>query len=292
VSWFPQPFFPRRFADTDPAVPASAAPRKLATPWLIPWIPTRRAQRLFDDRPLVPSQRPPTAAMTMLYLPFAAAGRGLYRVFNTAGYRFFRSNVAPPATTDTPFATNATLPFTPASTYADGTWYLSMSYFDGVLDSGFLPIGPHGETYLVVEIAGGVAVGTRPSMPTGANLRALAGGVIQINAYYSGTADAALAAAATQWSIAYTTDGSTPASGSPTITPAIVPGPLNQLAYNLPAQADGTTVKVQLQTRRPIGGGLYLYSLPSTVLSAVADAIGPTAPLTLTAWPGALPQEQ
>lgn len=200
------------------------------------------------------------------------AARGLYRVFNAAGYRFYRSNSAPPAETDSPYATNATLPFHPSTLFADGTWYISASYFNGVIDSGFLPLGPHGETYARLEISGGNQVPTRPSQPLGANLIVRAGGVIRIVAFYPSVADAANAA--TTWAIAYTTDGSTPASGSPSLTPSLSTGPLAVLVYDLPAQANGTTVKVQLQTYNGT-----VYSLPLAVMTAVASTVGPSAPL-------------
>lgn len=200
------------------------------------------------------------------YASRAATMRGLYRVFNAAAYRFYRSSVAPPAPGDSPFATSATLPSTPASTYADGTWYVSVSYFNGVIDSGFLPVGPHGETFLTLEISGGVALGTRPSPPMGVRLEARAGGVVRVIAFYGSIADGANAA--DTWSIGYTVDGSTPGSNAPAVAPAMAPGPLCFLVYDLPAQADGTTVKVQLQTRR----GLSTYSTAGAVLAAVAEA--------------------
>jgi hypothetical protein len=215
-----------------------------------------------------------------------ASVRGLYRVFNAAVFRFYRSNVAPPLETDSPFATSATLPSQPATTYADGTWYISASYFNGVLDSGFLPLGPHGETYQILEIAGGVQVSARPSGPTSARLQVRAGGVLRVIAYYLRFADGANAADV--WSIGYTTNGSTPANNAPNATQEMSTGTFIILTYDLPAQATGTTVKVQLQTLRTSGGA---FSLPGTVLVAVADATGPTAPLTLADWVGPLPED-
>jgi hypothetical protein len=215
-----------------------------------------------------------------------ASARGLYRVFNPAQYQFFKSNVSPPAESGIPFATSATLPSTPTATYADGTWYLSVAYFNGVLSSGFLPIGPRGETYLKLEISGGAALATRPGGPLTASLQVLAGGVIRVNAVYAAFPDGANRA--DTWSIAYTTNGTTPPNNTPTVTKAMTAGGLQVLAYTLPAQADGTTVKVQLQTRRGSGPGVY--SLPGTVLTAVADATGPSAPLSLGSWVGGLPE--
>ena len=54
-------------------------------------------------------------------------------------------------------------------------------------------------------------------------------------------------------------------------------GGLAVLQYDLPAAADGATVKVRLQTRRQDGGTWY-YSEASIVQSIVADAIGGNSP--------------
>jgi len=248
------------------------------------WLPRKR--RLHYDAPAGVAESPRRRSATNLLLSYAqryGAARGLYRVFNAAAYRFYRSNVAPPTTADAPFATSATLPSTPATTFADGTWYLSMSYFNGVLDSGFLPLGPRGETYLKIVIAGGVAQGAKPGQPYNARLVALAAGVVQVLAFYAPVADGANAA--TQWAIAYTIDGSIPPTGAPTITKAMGTGAIQVLSYKLPAQANGTIVKVQLQMRRGT-----VYSDPLDVLQATANTAGPSAPLSLGTWPGTLPE--
>lgn len=237
-------------------------------------------------RPFPPSEEDPPPRRRapqlspLLFSSFRAAARGVYRIFNPAQYRFYWSGTPPVAGT-TPQATNSTLAYTSGATFADGTWYVSVSFFNGVLDSGFLPIGPNGQTYLTLVISSGVILATAPSPPAKALLNVLAGGVIQIVASYNALPDAN---PATTWAIAYTTNGSTPPSGSPTITRAMGRSPTQMLGYNLPAQANGTTVKVQLQT---FNGSQY--SAPLTVLSAVASTTGPTQPLGLQSWPGVLP---
>jgi len=215
--------------------------------------------------------------------------RGLYRVFNAAGYRFYRSNSGPPAESDTPFATNATLPHEPTDTYADGTWYLSVSYFNGVLDSGFLPLGPHGETYLRLDIAAGAASGSPPMGPNDWRLEAQAAGVVRVLGVYFESGDDR----ADEWAIAYTTNGSTPPADTPDVTQTMAGG-LAVLAYDLPGQSHGTTVKVRLQTRRNDGTAEapdWVYSAASTVLTLSADATGPSAPPSAADWPGQLPEE-
>ena len=206
--------------------------------------------------------------------------RGKYRVFNAAEYRFYRDNSAPPAEDDSPFATNATLPHEPADVYADGTWHVSVSYFNGVIDSGFLPIGAKGETYLRLDLAAGVETGSPPTAPGDARIENIGGGVVRILAYLVDTA----ADRAEQWAIAYSTDGSTPAADAPDVTQAIGDDTLAILDYDLPAQSNGTTVKVRLQTRRLDGS--WVYSEGSTVLTITADAAGPSAPPAGENWPG------
>lgn len=216
--------------------------------------------------------------------------RGLYRIFTAPEYRFYRSNVAPPAEDDTPFATSSSLPATPNVLFADGTWYLSVSYFNGCLDSGFLPVGPNGETYLTLTIADGAAEGTPPLAPFDVRATAEAGGVVRVFAIvWLPTSDAP-----DEWAIGYTVNGSTPAEDTPSITVAMAPGGLAVLDYALPAQAHGTTVKVRVQTRRNDGTDetpAWTYSDGSTVLTVVADAQGPTAPTSIEHWPGSLPED-
>jgi len=253
------------------------------------WLPRPYRPLIAEDEPEVLRRRVffPPALINSL---FKASARGLYRVFNPAVYRFWWTTGTPPVAGTTPTATNLTLAFAPSGTFADGTYFLSVSLFDGVLDSGFLPLGPGGENYLTMVISGGALLPTPPSAPTNASLIVLGGGVIQIVAYYYSDADGVNAA--TEWAIAYTTDGTTPPNGSPTVTQAMPIGgsDLQVLVFNLPAQTAGTVVKVQLQTARLIAGPSYVYSTPGTVLSATAVTAGPSAPLGVQSWPGNPPE--
>ena len=221
-------------------------------------------------------------------LKFRASFVGLYHNFGTAEYRFYRSNLAPPLESDTPFATNASLPYTPVDLFADGIWYVSVAYYNGILTSGFLPLGPNGETYIRIEISGGVVLQTPPNPPISWELELRPAGVIRVKAFYQQTGSLR----ATQWAITYTTNGSTPGAPpavSPTVSAAMPSSGAAVLEYDLPGQADGTTVKVRLQTRRN-DGGTWRYSENSIVKSLVADAAGPMAPLVLQPWPGRLPE--
>ncbi len=221
---------------------------------------------------------------------FYLAARGKYRVFNAAEYRFYRSSSGPPVEGDTPFATNATLPHTPADVYGDATWYLSVSYFNGVIDSGFLPLGEGGETYLRLDISAGELTGSPPRGPLDWRLEVRASGVVRV----IGVCYQADDLRADQWSIAYTVDSSTPPEDTPDDNEAMATRGLAVLSYDLPGQANGTTVKVRLQTRRNDGSDespSWVYSDDSEVLTATADAVGPTVPLAGERWPGQLPEE-
>ena len=218
--------------------------------------------------------------------------RGLYRIFNDAQYRFYRKLGLPPAETDTPFDTNPTLPYEPTDTYGDGAWFLAVSYFNGVLDSGFLPLGESGERYLRVDISGGVEITPPPKAPSEWNVEVRDGGVIRVNGSYLqlGTLRA------TEWAITYTTDGSEPGEPpavSPTTTVVMLESGLAIMAHDLPSQASGTIVTVRLQTRRL--DGTWFYSEGSTTKSAVADSLGGVpdesdAALDASTWIGRLPE--
>ncbi len=207
---------------------------------------------------------------------FYAEHRGVYRVFGEACYRLYRHAMRPPEATDAPFATSETLPATPADTFADGTWYLAASYFNGVLDSGFLPIGPAGETYLRLDVAAGIGTTSPPAGPLDVRLEARADGIVRV------TAVAVLEASdpAEEWALAYTVNGTDPTAGAPTVT-AAMSGRLAVWTYDLPAQPDGTEVRVRVQTRRNDGTVLapvWTYSEGSTVVTVDVDAAGPSVP--------------
>lgn len=215
--------------------------------------------------------------------------RGAYHRFDIfSGYLFFRSNTGPPLETDARWDSNPSLPHEPPSAFADGTWYLSAMFSDGLNDSGFLPIGPAGETYLRLDVSGGSSFSGPPNPPSDLRLELHAGGVVRIIGFYAQID----ALRATQWAITFTTDGSTPGTPpavSPDVTVTMPTSGIAVLAYDLPAQADGTTVKVRVQTRR--AASPWIYSEGSTVLTATADSVGPTVPLDGELWPGPLPED-
>ncbi len=131
------------------------------------------------------------------------ATRGKFRVFNDAEYRIYWNNARPPQPGDPVNETTATLPYTPAGTFADGTWWFSMSAFNGIWDSGFLPLGPNGETYLRLDIVSGSVVTGPPNGPQSWTLEARAGGVIRVSGGYL----QAGSLRADQFFVEYTIDG-------------------------------------------------------------------------------------
>jgi hypothetical protein len=214
----------------------------------------------------------------------ATAVRGRYRIFAAAAYRFYFSASGPPLESDTPYATSSSLPCTPANTFADGTWFFSVSYFDGLLDSGFLPLGPHGETCLRLDLAGGAVTGSPPLGPQQWHLAADAGGVVRVVGFV-------YRSDASQWAITYTTGGGTPPAHNPTLTMDFNTGDLAILNYALPGAGDDVVVSVRLETRRNDGtpsAPAWVYS-DSAVKTLTAIAAGPAAPPTGEKWPGRLP---
>jgi hypothetical protein len=220
-----------------------------------------------------------------------AEARGLYRVFNAAVYRFYRKlGSIPEPGVDSPFATHASLPHTPSDTWADGTWYTCVTYFDGVVESNPLPIGPNGETALRLDISGGQSTNEPPQEPQEWQIEQRANGVVRVKGAYVPFPDDAGGGRATEWAICYTTDGSAPTPGSPQVTQTMDFGPgYAWLQYDLPAQSHGTTVRVLLQSRR--NDGSWVYSENTADESTTADAQGPSVPGMADRWPGALPED-
>ena len=210
-------------------------------------------------------------------------GRGKYRVFNAAEYWFYRSKDGAALEV---YDFNATLPYEPTDTFSDGMWHIALMYFNGVIASDFLPIGPNGEPYLRIDVTGGAATDCPPNGPLDWRLEQGADGVVRVHgAYYQlGSLRAA------QWALAYTTDGTTPAADSPDATPTIPSGGPADLAHDLLAQAHGTVVKVRLQTRRQ-DDVTWVYSENSVVKTIAVDATGPGAPLSGENWTGMLPED-
>lgn len=255
------------------------------------------------NRPGHPGHPGPSVLPFPFTTRYRMNARGLWRAFAPAVYRFYRSNSGPPAESDSFFDSNATLPHTPADTFAEGTWWVSVSYYNGVIDSGFLPIGPNGETYIRFDVEATTEKTIPPITPVSTDLSApgiwqlevRAGGVVRVHGTYRELG----AVRANYWWICWTNDGSTPISPGGTPPPpqpspiqvAMVGTDLDVLEYDLPAQSNGTTVKLRLHVRRYNPPDEDVFSEGSEVLTATADAVGPTAPPGGDRWTGRTPQE-
>jgi hypothetical protein len=260
-----------------------------------------------DNRRPAKRKRRPGPICTLFEPPllskFLADFRGQYRSFNDACYLFYRSSTGPPAESDTPFASSADVDYSPPDTFADGIWYISVSYFNGVIDSGFLPLDDIGRTYVRLEIVATEEKSNSPGDIAYAGLSApgiwrvepIAGGVVRVHAFYNEQGPLR----ADDWCISYTTDG----IHDPVVPPETAPWgtwqvePIGDgtglvfLEYDLPAQAHDTEVRVRISVRRDLGSYVYSYSAGTEVATLYADAEGPTAARGIGRWTGLPPQE-
>jgi hypothetical protein len=244
---------------------------------------------LYCRRTIAPGSIAAPTLLSQLHASFTYWGksyyldaRGRFRIFNAAGFNLHFGSLVPDED-GTPDDFASTLPFSPADVLGDGTYYFSAAAYNGCMASGFYPVGPLGEQYLRLEIDGGAEIENPPAAPREIRLEARAGGVVRIHAFVA--LDPTADDLPSEWAIAYTVDGTTPAADSPDLTATLTPGALAILQYDLPAAADGATVTVRLQTRRNDGTTeLPDWNYSDSVLDAVAaDAVGPTTPLYLGA---------
>jgi hypothetical protein len=210
--------------------------------------------------------------------------RGKYRIFGTAEYRFFYSSTGEPLETDTPFTTNATLPHTPADTYGNGAHRFALEYDNGIHKSGFLRLGPNGETFRRVDVTAGSETSNPPSKPHSVVLHKKASGVIRVVGVYFALGSLR----AEEWALTYTFNGSDPAEDTPDYTQAMTSGGTQVFDYDLTGQVDGTTVKVRLQTRRNDGSWVYSETDSTDIFTETADATGPSAPPAGDQWKGSV----
>jgi len=170
----------------------------------------------------VPSHPATLNAATWL-TRYTAKAVSATRVYNAKEYRFFRSQVGPPSEDDSPFDTNPTLSpdYTPTDTYADGTWWVSCLYFNGVLQSAFFPVGPRGEPYYKMVISSGTASQEPPFGPSdGWSLDSPEPGKVRARATYFQAGELR----ADEWAIGFTLNGADPVADTPDITEAIFGG--------------------------------------------------------------------
>lgn len=203
--------------------------------------------------------------------------RGRYRIFNAVEWRFYWNATRPPAEGDTPDETAASLPtlsYTSTATFADGVYYVAMTYFNGVYDSGFLPIGDQGESYRLIEIVDGEAVGNPPQPPGSWRIELASDRTIRIVASYwqSGSERA------DEWVFNFA-QGTTPPVDEPMtiagFNPVMPEQGLCIIYFVIPVDfSDSTTINARLQTRRNDGTEdepVWVYSDGGTVQSLIID---------------------
>jgi hypothetical protein len=227
---------------------------------------------IYLQRTIAASSPPLAAGLVELIISWTTpaggmtAARGLFRIFNPACYGIYCEST-PPVQGSTPTFMSTSLPAS-HGTFADGTWYVSVSYFDGVYDSGFLPVGPAGETYQKIVVSGGSGQ-TAPPAPLTLDLEETAPGVVTVTAIAAGPA------AGWQWQLTW----SDPSIGGGAPTVGYLPmggGAMSVLSYALSIGAPGTvlTVSVALFNGGGLGAGPAL-----TETITLAAGSGPSAPL-------------
>ena len=198
--------------------------------------------------------------------------RGMFRVRGTAMYQaYHKLGSAPTPGVDTAFATSASLPFTPTDTFGDGDRYFTLTK-----KSAYgLESTPHHTTRM--NISGGTVGGAAPNPPSQLQLFQSAG-IVTAKTLYTRPADSTYLA--DTFALWYTTDGSTPGSGSPNATASVSSTARGAWwIYALPAQVDGVVVKVLVKMKKG-----SVYSDTGLSASLTVDAAGPSAPAAGTVW--------
>lgn len=211
---------------------------------------------------------------------------GLWRAFNAAGYRVYWQHGSPPSAGDAPVAVGPTLPIHISGPIADGVWYLSVSWFNGVLDSGFLPIGPAGETWLRFDFDRGAPSATPPRAPISARGELLPDMGWKIHAVYAEDGPDR----ADEWVIYTLVDtdpNGDPLTGNRETIP-MASGGVGILSFTpaIPAATGGEYAIALVRTAR---GGVESENTAAIVLAG--DDAGPDAPVGYTQWSGAAPED-
>lgn len=198
--------------------------------------------------------------------------RGLSRVFNAAEYRFYRKDgSAPVPGTDSPHATASSLPDTPAGAWSDGDWYVTVTYFNGIIESLPKLQGPDGTAAKRLEISGSLEVDAAPGDPSEVTVSAIAGAKIRVVAIYSQARDRGRGITPTHWRLSWSGD----ASGSASIAFATAQNEEIRLDYEI-TLSDGQSVTVVVKTGYDPGTGFV--ESDGVQATVTADSTGPDAP--------------
>lgn len=196
---------------------------------------------------------------------------GCYRVRGSAVYSAYTGDGSNPDTVSgTAYATFASLPATPATTFGDGDHRFAVTLTN--------PYGIEGPAKRVSSsrrhyVVSGTETTPPPDAPDRVWIRQLPGGIPELNArVFRPPHDRQAPTSLSAW---VTTDGSAPGSGDPTYTPTVN---WNSGVFlwrqRLAAQIDATVVKVLAKTKR--GSTL---STNTTVVQSTISLTGPDVPL-------------
>lgn len=251
---------------------------------------------VFTKQALIPAPKPPAQQAVINPGLFRertyGSGRGCYVIEGEAHVLFYWGT-SPPDENSAADAEQSDFPYTTDDTFTDGTYYFAARVTNGLYTSPFIPVGPNEETYLRIDLSSGTETEEPPGNPKVAKLIVCSGGVVKVVVAYFQVNSTVRA---DQICITATYDGTDPAEDTPDYTIDIpAHGPVMK-TYDLPAQSHGTTVKARVQMRRNDGTSEspnYIYSDTDSddILTAAADAQGPSAPMDAEIYPGILKGE-
>lgn len=228
--------------------------------------------------------------------------RGRYRVAGTPVHRF-KYDTSPITEDTADDETNATLDGYESTATFTGTdeFYIGVTKYNGFLDSGLGAVGSNSELYRTLRLVSDAVKPLLPYGPTGWRLEDRGGGIVAVRAVFNQpvveVTDGSSDERPGQWVIAYTTDGSTPATDTPDEYPDLKGTMAVYLDHEIDfsGQSHGDTIKIRLQTRRndgTSGSPVWAYSANSSVLTLILDKTGPDAPPGGDTWAGSIPEGQ
>lgn len=198
--------------------------------------------------------------------------RGRSRIFNAAQYRFYRKDGSVPVPgVDSAHATASSLPSTPAGAWADGDWYITVTYFNGVIESLPKLQPPDGTPAKFLEIASSAEVDLAPGDASEYSISAIAGAKIRAQAIYSLASDRGRGVTPTHWRLSWTGD----ASGSASIAFGTSQNEEVRLDYEI-SLSDGQEITLTIKTGYDPGTGFV--ESAGVQATITADSAGPAAP--------------
>lgn len=191
----------------------------------------------------------------------------LYRCRGSAQYEGFQGTTEPDPEHDAAAATGAALPLTITAAITNGEYHHA-----AILRNAY-GLGGGLQDIQRVTVAAGVQGTNAPDGDLDVRLEPRAGGVTRVHSRFGMPQETDRRPI--EWALWYTTNGSTPGSGSPNVTATLTRARRSAVwQYDLPAQADGTVVKVLVKVRK--AGPVYQVS--GTSANLTIRTTGPLAP--------------